>query len=88
MSMRKIMDLDFTQSVSLANINDRIQTLRIKGLPHGPLTDNEISSIFKDIDTFVQDKTSVIKLLYMLPACRQGVGILAHGLFYDSDRVQ
>lgn len=24
----------------------------------------------------------------MLPLCRQGVGLIAHGLFYDDERVQ
>ena len=61
-----------------------MRTLRIKGVPTGPLTDYDVGNIFRDIDNFVQDKTSAIKLLYMLPLCRQGVGLLAHGLFYDN----
>lgn len=85
--MQKIMDLDMTHSISLAVIKQHMRTLRIKGVPSGPLNDFEVGNIYRDIDTFLQDKTSVIKLLYMLPLCRQGVGLLAHGLFFDDERV-
>ena len=86
--MQKIMDLDMTHSISLAAIKQHIRTLRIKGVPSSPLNDFEVGNIYRDIDTFLQDKTSAIKLLYMLPLCRQGVGLLAHGLFFDDERVQ
>jgi len=86
--MQKLFELDKSHSISLANIKGHLRTLRIKGMPHGPLTDFEVRNIYKDIDTFVQDKTSAIKLLYLLPLCRQGVGLLAHGLFFDDDKVQ
>lgn len=86
--MQKLFELDKTHGISVAQIKGHLRTLRIKGVPHGPLTDQEVLNIYKDIDTFVQDKQSVLKLLYLLPACRQGVGLIAHGLFYDHDRVQ
>ena len=88
LALQKLFELDKSHSISVATIKGHMRTLRIKGMPHGPLTDVEVRAIFKDIDTFVQNKTSAIKLLYLLPLCRQGVGLLAHGLFFDDDKVQ
>ena len=82
------MDLDMTHSISLASIKSHMRTLRIKGVPSGPLTDYEVNTIYKDIDAYLQDRSSALKLLYLMPACRQGVALLAHGLFYDDERVQ
>ena len=53
MSMMKLMDLDFAHNVSLANIKTHMRTLRIKGLPNGPLRDHEVRNIYKDIDTYL-----------------------------------
>lgn len=64
-----------------------MRTLRIKGVPSGPLSEKEAVNLFKDLETYVQDETSAVKLLFMAPLCRQGVGIFAHGLFYDDDRI-
>ena len=86
--MQKMMDYDMTHSVSLAVIKQHMRTLRIKGMPNGPLNDQEVETIYRDVDTYLQNSLSAVKLLYMLPLCRQGVGLLAHGLFYDNDRVQ
>ena len=47
------MDLDFAHNVSLANIKSHLRTLRIKGLPHGPLRLHELRTIYKDIDTYL-----------------------------------
>ena len=81
------MDLDVTHNVSLAVVRQHARTLRVKGVPMGPLTDFELTTIYRDIDMYLQDATSAVKLLSMLPLCRQGVGLLAHGLFYDEKPV-
>ena len=52
-AMQKMMDLDMTHSVSLANIKSHMRTLRIKGVPAGPLTDYEVNTIYKDIDAYL-----------------------------------
>ena len=83
LSMQKIMDLDMSHSITLTLIKQHMRTLRIKGVPTGPLNDYEVGNIFRDIDNFLQNRTSAVKLLFMLPMCRQGVGLLAHGLFFD-----
>lgn len=87
-SMQKMMDLDMTHGISLANVKAHMRTLRIKGVPSGPLSDIDVNNIYKELDVYVQDEMSAIKLLYMAPLCRQGIGLLAHGLFYDDERVQ
>ena len=86
--MLKLMDHDITHGISLANINQHMRLLRIKGMPSGPLSDSEAFTIFKDINTYVESEQSAIKLLHAMPLSRQGIGLIAHGLFYDDDRVQ
>lgn len=88
LSLQKVMDIDVSQSISLALMKQHMRTLRIKGMPSGPLNDYEIRNILRDIDSFLQDRSSAIKLLFLLPLCRQGVGLIAHGLFYDDERTQ
>ena len=73
--------------VCLSTIKNHMRSLRIRGWPEHPLSDFEVHKIYKDIDTFIQDKASAKKVLYLLPECREGVGLLAHGLFYDDDAV-
>ena len=84
----KFMQFDFHHGVCLSTIKNHMRSLRIRGWPEHPLSDFEVHKIYKDIDTFVQDKASAKKVLYLLPECREGVGLLAHGLFYDDDAVQ
>ena len=52
--MLKLMDHDITHGISLANINQHMRLLRIKGMPSGPLSDSEAFTIFKDINTYVE----------------------------------
>ena len=82
------MHLDYHNGISLGTIKNHMRSLRTRGWPEHPLTDLEIHKIYKDIDTFIQDKDSAKKVLYLLPECREGIGQLAHGLFYDNDAVQ
>jgi len=76
-----------THGISLANITQHLRTLRIKGLPSGALKETEALTIFKELELFVEDEQSAIKLLYITPLCRQGVGLIAHGLFYDHESI-
>lgn len=85
--MVKLMDCDMTHGISLANIKQHMRTLRIKGVPNSPLTESEVFAIFKDINTYIEGEQSAIKLLYTMPLSKQGIGLLAHGLFYDDERV-
>ena len=47
------MDHDKTQGISLGLIKQHMRTLRIKGIPSGPLSDFEVYNIFKDVDAFL-----------------------------------
>ena len=87
-TLTKVMQLDFQHGVSLSTIKNHMRTLRIRGYPEYPLQDFEIQKVYKDIDTFIQDRNSAVKVLYLLPECREGIGLVAHGLFYDDDMVQ
>lgn len=87
-SLTKLMELDKSQGVALSTLKNHVRTLRIRGWPEGVLTDSEVRQIYKDIDAYLQTEQSAVKLLYLLPVCRQGVGLLSHGLFYDDDLVQ
>jgi hypothetical protein len=33
------------------------------------------------------EETSVEKLLFLLPQCREGVGLIAHGLFSENEKI-
>jgi len=44
--------------------------------------------ILKDINSFIVEETSLEKLLYLLPQCREGVGLIAHGLFSENETIQ
>ena len=87
-ALAKVMQLDFHKGVSLSTIKNHMRSLRIRGWPDHPLNDAEVHKIYKDIDTFIQDEASAKKVLFLLPECREGIGQLAHGLFYDDDAVQ
>lgn len=41
-----------------------------------------------DICTFLVDTTSVEKLLFLMPACREGVATFGHALFSEDESVQ
>jgi hypothetical protein len=88
MSLMKLMELDTVMSRSFDYIRRQIKTLRSRGWPDCPLPEDQVRKIYQDIDTFIQDERSAVKVLYLLPVCKQGVGLLAHGLFYDDDLVQ
>ena len=47
-----------------------MRSLRIKGVPNGPLTESEVFTIFKDINTYIEGDQSTIKLLYTMPLSR------------------
>jgi hypothetical protein len=44
--------------------------------------------ILRDIKSFLIEETSVEKLLYLLPQSREGVGLIAHGLFSENETIQ
>lgn len=48
----------------------------------------DVSYIFCDIEAFLQNEEAVIKLLALLPKARQGISLLAHGLFAENDSIQ
>ena len=87
-SLTKTMHLDYHNGISLGTIKNHMRSLRTRGWPDHPLSDLEVHKIFKDIDTFIQDTASAEKILYLLPYFRDGIGRLAHGLFFDHDQVQ
>ena len=87
-SLTKTMHLDYHNGISLGTIKNHMRALRTRGWPEHPLSDLEVHKIFKDIDTFIQDPVSAEKVLFLIPEYRDGIGQLAHGLFYDHDAVQ
>ena len=69
-AMVKLMDQDMTHGISLANIKHHLRTLRVKGVPSGPLSEVEALAIFKDIEAYIEGERSAIKFLYMAPLSR------------------
>ena len=45
------------------------------------ISDHEVLTMFQQINRFLQDNDSMVKLLSMLPLCRDGLVNIAQGLF-------
>ena len=77
------MKLDYHNDISYSRIANHVRHLRLSGWPQAPITESDIIKVFDDINNFLTDTSSVNKLLFVLPQSREGVGVIAHGLFCD-----
>ena len=79
---------DFHGQVHLGKIAAHLRMLRLRGWPHFPIEELELQKIFIDINSFLVDTSSVEKLLFLLPSCREGIAIIAQALFCEDELVQ
>lgn len=87
-NLESLMKQDVHNEVSLGRVSMYLRILRLRAWPHSPIESAELLKILSDIDKFLIDCSSVEKLLYLMPQSREGVGVFAHALFSEDERVQ
>ena len=80
----KLKELDCKSTVQFSVIESIMRRVRISNY----ISDSEILQMYQQINRFLQDQDSVVKLLFLMPNCRDNIVCIAQGLFSTNEDVE